>query len=446
MYPALGTTNENSSQLEREGMRKPRAGLPCRQKRHVLEYLKTRESNPAKRGRFLNANRISLRDMKVLDPYPKCPVLWQIDCLKRRSKITEILHVADNVLLTLQNSGVCSVFLRPHQNSQYEQIGYLNHRPDEIVRSFFYNRSQQAVVIVSVYPSERKSILRCRCVMVDDIQAGRLDKASPILTQEVLVYPSWIELCEVNGRILTFTSERKIFRVWSLKDYKFLFEIPERHPEYGDLTDVKASPGCLLLVYKPKPTGLQTFRILDIRDGEELYVLNHSLTTRIELVEQFCDSILIKEVDSALVIHNIRANTEKPVKVDTSHLRLNAFTFLHTSRIFLTFQSCGKVTSFSCSGNQLQVLHEENQSIEGCNSILVSRDQKVLISVRPFSEHPDLDNESACSVHFNSCSDGELLGRLEVHVPSEEICCIGYDEDRMILFLGMRDGTVQVWS
>ena len=411
----------------------------------MLKYFHEREQNPCKKSR-IQAPFIHLEERAILSAYPENPTNWKLDFLKRKSKVTEILSVNENIIITLQNSGVCCVFKRLKWT--LKQFGYLNHKPQEIIRSLFHNQSAAAIVIVSVYPVDKKSVLRCRSIPVNEVEQGNFHKSTPILDKEMLEYPGWIELCEVNSRILTHTSENDTYRVWSLRDYTFLFEI-KNHDSEEKLLDVKASPGFLLLLHdstSPDMNGVKKQRItlLDIDDGRELYVLNHHVTTKIELVEQFCDSILIKEQDQDLIIHNIRNPSNSFLKVKISELRLSAFTFLHNTRIFLTFQNHGRVISFNSKGEELCVIHDANPCIDSNNSIfLVARDQETLLSVRPdFQKNEKTPNTV---IDFKYCLDGLQLGKLTLPVPPGELTCLCYDDEKMALYIGMKDGTIRVW-
>jgi hypothetical protein len=131
------------------------------------------------------------------------------------------MFLDSSLLIALQHSGICTVFKMDPATGAFAHHGFLNHRPDEIVRSLFNNHACNSLVIVSVYPEDGRAILRCRTIKISDVALGRFALSQPILTQEMLGYPGWIELCEVNCKILTFTSETQTYKVWNLEDYAF---------------------------------------------------------------------------------------------------------------------------------------------------------------------------------------------------------------------------------
>lgn len=401
---------------------------------------------PSNIGKKCSPTTFHFRESSTLNPFPERPVDYKLIFLKKRSRVQEIVSVGDSLLISLQHSGVCCVFKRDEASNGFKQHGYLNHRPEEIVRSLFYNRSADAIVVVSVYPAERKSVLRCRSIAVSDVILGNFERSFPILENEILGYPGWIELCEVNAKILTFSAETQTYKVWDLKtNYAFQYTIKSAPGE--KLWDVKASPGFLLLIYEPTTHGVdqrfQRIALVDIQDGSELYALNYPLRTRIELVEQFCDSILIKEQDHDLVVHFVRRPFEKPKEVAMGSHRLNAFTFLHSSRVFLTFQGGGRVCSFDSQGNEIcKIYKDDPTSGDDSNSIvLVARDQETLLSVRK-----DIEVLQHSLVEFRHVVSGKLLARVPLEFPASEVSCACYDEDKMALFIGTREGLIYSWE
>jgi hypothetical protein len=136
--------------------------------------------------------------------------------------------------------------------------------------------------------------------------------------------------------------------------------------------------------------------------------------------------------------------------VPMSPSRLNAFTFLHGSRIFLTFQSGGRVVSFDSYGEEIAVVHAgddltkppaDHHSQAGNSIVLVARDQETLLCVRPYSNE-SLPSTYRCCVEFKHVLTGRLLAKVPIQYHANEISCICYDEDKMMLFVGTRDGLI----
>ena len=159
-------------------------------------------------------------------------------------------------------------------------------------------------------------------------------------------------------------------------------------------------------------------------------------------MEQFCDNILIKEQDRDLVIHNVRL--PGPFRdVSMGPNRLNAFTFLHSSRIFLTFQSGGKIASFDAHGKEICTVSstEPGMNEDFSGIVLVARDQETLLCVKK-----DSSSRPLAVIEFRHVLTGELLTRVPLSCPVNEVTCLCYDEERMILFIGTRDGLIHVWE
>ena len=75
----------------------------------------------------------------------------------QRSKIMEIVGAKD-ILFGLTATGVCAAFDR----DLGRRICFLNIAPDEVIRSLFYNKTNDSLITVSVYRHDNFSSLKCR--------------------------------------------------------------------------------------------------------------------------------------------------------------------------------------------------------------------------------------------------------------------------------------------
>lgn len=447
-----------------------------------------------------------LRPTQVLDPYPKDVSSVPVFRLQRDSKIQEMMLVQD-MLITVQSSGVCAVFSQRGNGMQV--MGYLNGKENELVRSVFYNRVNEKIVLVSVFPEDRYEMLRCRSIDVQNVRCGVYNKSVPILIDESLGHPGWVEFCDSNSRIFSCSgkSTRKTHKVWDLQDYSLKFQVPVF--DNVDPIEVKASPGFLLLMYSPivcidlsqkfrmerqdgddesasdndeivkntrsraclkrrlatNKKRTQRIRLLDVRDGVELFVYDHALTTEIEFVEQFGDSVLIKEVNHGLSIKNIRYPDQAIRLLQIENLM--AFTFLHTIRTFLAFETGGRVVSFEENGKTIAVLHdraEKRAKNNCCNTVVIARDFDTLVCLRTSSEtrandenqdvfagnrtrsNSQVNFSKSNFVEFTSCSTGQSYGRISMDLLAKEPTCVCFDDKTMTLYVGTRGGLVHVWN
>lgn len=430
-------------------------------------YLADREVH-AKRVRL--TNRLNFKLLANFPCYPENPSQYHLMHLKRHSAVTEVFALTDNLIATLQKNGVCTLFRRIH--NEFKLFGYINHHPDEIVRSLYHNLACASLIVVSVYPADRKSVLRCRSIKLCDVETGKFQTSMPILTQELLCFPGWVEISEMNAKILTFTSQTQTYKVWDLATYAFQYEITSSLVEEEKILDIKASPGFLLVLYEPKlllEQRVQKIRLLDVMDGRELYCYVHCLTspnaTGIKLVEQFGDSILIKEDDNGgsedLLVINLRTQPlATPYRVEMTASRLDAFTILHRANVFLTFQVDGRIVSHDCFGKELCEMYcEIKPDVVALKSgkVLIAKDQETLLSVRKMTVREECEvaasqlaagdePTSSSVVEFKSCSTGEVLGKIQLlRCNANEVTCVCYDDEKMLLMIGFKDGSISLF-
>ena len=86
---------------------------------------------------------------------------------RRRSKIVEIV-AAKNLIFALTQTGVCVGF----DSQANKRICFLNTSPDEVIRSLFYNKTNNTLITVSVYRADNFSSLNCR--------SSQLESAPPL--------------------------------------------------------------------------------------------------------------------------------------------------------------------------------------------------------------------------------------------------------------------------
>ncbi|KAH6555922.1 hypothetical protein KP509_1Z217600 [Ceratopteris richardii] len=190
---------------------------------------------------------------------PKGNWFLQLNFLKKRSKITEIVAAKD-VVFALAQSGVCAAFSRETN----KKICYLNINPDEVIRSLFYNKNNESLITVSVYASDHFSTLKCRSTPIQYIRGGQPDAGFGLFGSESLKWPGFVEFDDVNGKVLTYSAQDGIYKVFDLKNYTHLYSISDEH-----VSEIKISPGIMLLIYERCASHVP-LKILSIEDGTEL--------------------------------------------------------------------------------------------------------------------------------------------------------------------------------
>ncbi|XP_062092273.1 uncharacterized protein LOC133798098 isoform X2 [Humulus lupulus] len=409
------------------------------------------------------------------DPKGHCSMV--LPFLRKRSKIIEIVAARD-IVFALAQSGVCAAFSRETN----QRICFLNVSPDEVIRSLFYNKNNDSLITVSVYASDNFSSLKCRSTRIEYIRRGKPDAGFALFESESLKWPGFVEFDDVNGKVLTYSAQDSIYKVFDLKNYTMLYSISDKNVQ-----EIKISPGIMLLILT-KASGHVPLKILSIEDGTVLKSFNHLLhrNKKVDFIEQFNEKLLVKQENENLQILDVR-NFELTEVSRTEFMTPSAFIFLYENQLFLTFRNRtvavwnfrGElVTSFEdhllwhpdCNTNNIYITSDQDLIIsyckadsddplsEGSGSINISNilTGKCLAKIRASNSTP-LEIEGCCS---KCCVSGSGSGskcqskkrsqaartRSTVAEALEDITALFYDEERNEIYTGNRHGLVHVWS
>nr|GME13458.1 UDP-N-acetylglucosamine--N-acetylmuramyl-pyrophosphoryl-undecaprenol N-acetylglucosamine transferase like [Ipomoea batatas] len=163
------------------------------------------------------------------DPKEHCAIT--LPFLKKRSRIIEIV-AAHDIVFALARSGVCAAFSRETN----KRICFLNVSPDEVIRSLFYNKNNDSLITVSVYAADNFSSLKCRTTRIEYIKRGQPDAGFALFESESLKWPGFVEFDDVNGKVLTYSAQDSIYKVFDLKNYTMLYSISDK-----DVQEIKIS-------------------------------------------------------------------------------------------------------------------------------------------------------------------------------------------------------------
>ncbi|KAL2317554.1 hypothetical protein Fmac_031430 [Flemingia macrophylla] len=394
--------------------------------------------------------------------------------LRKRSKIIEIVAARD-IVFALAQSGVCAAFSRETN----ERICFLNVSPDEVIRSLFYNKNNDSLITVSVYASDSYSSLKCRSTRIEYIRRVKPDAGFALFESESLKWPGFVEFDDVNGKVLTYSAQDSIYKVFDLKNYTMLYSISDKNVQ-----EIKISPGIMLLIYA-KSSSHVPLKILSIEDGTVLKSFNHLLhrNKKVDFIEQFNEKLLVKQENENLQILDVRTFELTEVS-RIEFMTPSAFIFLYENQLFLTFRNRtvavwnfrGElVTSFEdhllwhpdCNTNNIYITSDQDLIISYCKadsdescsegnagSINVSNilTGKCLAKIRASNSFPKVKE---CSCGDDNCSSGGCNLRKRKRVSRirstaaealEDITALFYDEERNEIYTGNRHGLVHVWS
>ncbi|KAM0040616.1 putative transcription factor WD40-like family [Helianthus debilis subsp. tardiflorus] len=407
--------------------------------------------------RFRNFRLTERYDMH--DPVGQCSLVLPL--LMRRAKVIEIVVVHD-IVFALASSGVCAAFSRGTNKT----ICFLNIFPDEVIRSLFYNKNNDSLITVSVYASDNFSSLKCRSIRIEYIQRGKPDEGFPLFETESLKWPGFVEFDDVNEKVLTYSAQDSIYKVFDLKNYTLLYSITDRQVE-----EIKISPGIMLLIFSRGQSHVP-LKILSIEDGTVLKDFNHLLhrNKKVDFIEQFNEKLLVKQDNENLQILDVR-NAEVKEVGSTEFMTPSAFIFLYENQLFLTFRN-QTVSVWNFRGELVTSFEDHVLSHPDCNTnnIYITSDQDLIVSFCKADNDQATDTRAGsinisniwtgkCIAKINSSNampskdeqEGSSSNKRQVEVNMveealEDITALYFDEEHNEIYTGNSNGLVHVWS
>lgn len=362
---------------------------------------------------------------------------------KKRSKVMELVSTP-GFLFALTMSGVCAALNR----RSGELVCYLNITPDEVIRSLFYNKSNNSLITVSVHKSDAFSSLRCRSTPIPYIARKQPHEGIPLFETESLSWPGFVEFDDVNSKVLTYSATDKVYKIWDLVNYTPLYSI---HDEA--VQEMKISPGIILLVYE-RTRGYVPLKILNIEDGTVLKSFTHLLgrSRRIDFIEQFNEKVLIKQEGLPLQIRDV--HTSEIVEIPCSEFSTpSAFIFLYEYQLFLTFRN-HEVFVWNFRGELVTTFEDHNLWHAECNTnnIYITQRQDTIISYCAPSAGTQAGgpnnnfHRDTGSINISDIFSGATLAKIDNPEKLHDVTSIHYAEDTNELYVGTRAGKIQVWS
>ncbi|KAK6121740.1 hypothetical protein DH2020_044517 [Rehmannia glutinosa] len=409
-----GSINSVKKLLRREISSKRDRGFSMSDAQERFRNIRLQEPVSALRH-FLNRNRFSsIEEYDTHDPKGYCPL--SLPFLKKRSKIIEIVAARD-IVFALAQSGVCAAFSRETN----ERICFLNVSPDEVIRSLFYNKNNDSLITVSVYASDNFSSLKCRTTRIEYIRRGKPDAGFPLFQSESLKWPGFVEFDDVNGKVLTYSAQDSIYKVFDLKNYTMLYSISDKNVQ-----EIKISPGIMLLIFT-KAHGSVPLKILSIEDGTVLKSFTHLLhrNKKVDFIEQFNEKLLVKQENENLQILDVRNSVLTEVS-RTEFMTPSAFIFLYENQLFLTFRN-RTVAVWNFRGELVTSFEDHLLWHPDCNTnnIYITSDQDLIISYCKADSDETLSNGNAGSINISNILTGKCLAKIKASngLPVDKCSC-----------------------
>jgi hypothetical protein len=370
----------------------------------------------------------------------------QLPFLKRRSRIVEIVAAKD-IVFALAHSGVCAAFSR----ATNRRICFLNVSHDEVIRSLFYNKNNQSLITVSVYASDNFSSLKCRTTPLEYVRRGKPDAGFPLFESESLRWPGFVEFDDVNSKVLTYSAQDGVYKVFDLKNYDQLYAVSDR-----GVQEIKISPGIMLLIYDRQASHVP-LKILNIEDGRVMKSFHHMLhrNKKVDFIEQFNEKLLVKQENEELQILDVRDGSVLSVS-KTDFMTPSAFIFLYENQLFLTFRN-RTVSVWNFRGELVTSFEDHLLWYPDCNTnnIYITSEQDLIISYcKARGQDADL-MMGVGSINVSNILTGKCVakvcpfahgGNAQWEEALQDVTAVFYDEERNEIYTGNRGGLVHVWS
>ncbi|KAK1399721.1 WD40/YVTN repeat-like-containing domain containing protein [Heracleum sosnowskyi] len=208
--------------------------------------------------------------------YPTGLSATMVPLLERQTKVIEIVS-AHGVVFALLESGICAAFSR-----------------DKNQRICFLNLSRDELLEMQNYKDSIHSTWSTRCGL-------------PLFESESIKWPSYVEFNDLNAKLLTYSAQDRIYKVFELRNYNILYSISGE-----DVQDIKMSPGLMLLIYTIAGSHVP-LKILSIADGSVVKSFNHLLHRRrkVIILELFNEKLLVKQENENLQILDMTESSAK---------------------------------------------------------------------------------------------------------------------------------------
>ncbi|CAN1357458.1 hypothetical protein LINPERPRIM_LOCUS44204 [Linum perenne] len=402
---------------------------------NTVKKLHRREISSKRDRAFTMSNaQERFRNMRLMEEYdthdPKGHCSVVLPFLMKRTKVIEIVAARD-IVFALAHSGVCAAFSR-------------------------------------VYASDNFSSLKCRSTRIEYIRRGKPDAGFALFESESLKWPGFVEFDDVNGKVLTYSAQDSIYKVFDLKNYTMLYSISDKHVQ-----EIKISPGIMLLIFN-RASSHVPLKILSIEDGTVLKAFNHLLhrNKKVDFIEQFNEKLLVKQENENLQILDVR-NAEQIEVSRTEFMTPSAFIFLYENQLFLTFRN-RTVAVWNFRGELVTSFEDHLLWHPDCNTnnIYITSDQDLIISYCKAESDDQWMEANAGSINVSNILTGKCLAKINASNGSpksddssssgsiqrqtpirstaaealEDITALFYDEERNEIYTGNRHGLVHVWS
>lgn len=214
-------------------------------------------------------------------------------------------------------------------------------------------------------------------MVIREIRNGRLELGVYLFESEPLQWPGFIEFDHMNKKVLTFSASRSLYKVWSLSDYRLLYQLRDR-----TIDEIKLSPGVILLIHT-RDKQRQPLHIIDVESGETLQHFTHTLrkNQNVVCIEQFNEKLLVKQKRVPLQLVDVATHHSCVELSEAEFPAFDGFVFLYQVSRFLTLRK-REINVWNLNGQRVASFDDHYNFYADCNTnnLFISQEQDVIIS------------------------------------------------------------------
>lgn len=262
------------------------------------------------------------------------------------NSIDEVIVLGGEFIVARTQRGICFAY-----NRYTHKTFVVNKNEREQIKSTFLNEVNCSIFIVSVKQKNYMSKMQCRSVSFEDLKAGRT-KGKKLFGKLTLQYPDFVEVDDLNRKVVTKHSQEKCFRVWDLGSYELQYVLYHDH-----LFEFKICNGVMLLMFD-YINNIMPMTILDVETGKTIKSFSFEKEqdgAEFEFLEQYNEKLLVKYKDQPLKI--IDVNTRELTTIP-NFITPEAFIFIYEKEVFLSLKD-GGIKLYSIEGNLITDFNQE---------------------------------------------------------------------------------------
>ncbi|KAK9173190.1 hypothetical protein CmeUKMEL1_06405 [Cryptosporidium meleagridis] len=240
----------------------------------------------------------------ILDITNDLPQIIRGHCkLSKPSKIIEVVF-SKEILFVLNDSGLGTAYNR-HNN---KILCILNRSPSETIRSLFYNKMNNTIVIAFHHDP---SMLNCTIFNVQDVMLKRniSSNIGKEFQQIKVGNPGFIEFDDGNGRIVVADPQNDYFTFWDMSNYNKLYQIKGQN-----FLEMRISDGTVVFFRQPSYSTIEA-HLCNISNGEylEKTIVKLRSSLDIQFLELHREYLLLKQESCSIRVWNLLTNSSKKI-------------------------------------------------------------------------------------------------------------------------------------